>query len=172
MYREEDYQPSPRTAKRAAFLFTELCRKPKFDNGDLSLTGMMCQTLAERLPHEPDGQKLIAFRDGLEQFLLEEDDKGYRHASLDVDYGPSLYIANIADRIGLKVQFPWKTNVWAYRDHVTVRAGYTAETIYHYALDGGKWLVTSLSGSEVEKIKKFVLTGEVPSFTVESESAA
>lgn len=168
--RDSNYNPTARTARKAAELWKNMLRGPKFDNGDTSLSGGMATVLAGMIPVNTTDELLGAFADKLAERIMTPSETSpdyYNSASLHVDYGPDLALSECADAVGLKCQFPWKTNMWVRGDMVSVSYGYGAEAVNYYALDNGKWLVTTLSGSDVEKIKKFVTDGTLPEFTVE-----
>lgn len=149
--REERYTPSPVTARRAADLWRRMVESPIFDNGDRSEQGFFCKAMAESIPTESDEAKLDAFRDRLEAALLDESIRPYDRSGLHVDYHPDEILAQAAE--GTKIRFPCKTNMWVYNDHIGVSAGYGAETVNHYPLSEGRWLITTLSGSTEEMAK-------------------
>jgi len=166
----DEMVPSEHTAARAALLWRKMLASPVFDNGDNSFAGVMSQGLAAMIPTNTNDTLLEQFEAKLREVIVTPDAerKDYYPASyLSVDYGPCEPLENAAKAVGLNVQFPWKTNMNVYRDYLTLRAGYSSETQYHYRLDNGKWLVTTLNGSEVEKIKRYVLDGTLPEFSVE-----
>ena len=165
---QDEYNPSEHTAARAALLWKRMLANPKFDNGDKGFTGIMAAGLAAMIPANTTADLLDAFEVKLREAILTPDERGYFEAGrLSVDYGPDHILDATAKAVGLKVEFPWKTSMSIHRDYLTVRGGYSAETLNHYRLPNGKWLVTSLYGSEIEKIKKFAMDGTVPTFTVE-----
>jgi hypothetical protein len=163
-------RPSDLLVKRAVELWKRMLRSPKFDSGDNGPTGGMASMLASMIPTNTTEELLDAFGEELAKKILapsEHNRDYYPNTGLHVDYGPDKNLSDAAEAAGLKVQFPWKTNMWIGEDYISVRYGYSAEVVYHYPLNDGKWLVTYLSGSEIEKIKKFVADGTLPEFTVE-----
>ncbi len=164
------YKPTERTARKAAELWKNMLRSPKFDNGDTSPMGDMATMLAEMIPVNTSDDLLEAFAEKLAERIMTPSEKYpeyFENATLRVDYDPDLTLSECADEVGLICQFPWKTNMLVRSNVVSVSHGYGAEQVNHYALDNGKWLVTTLSGSDIEKIKKFVTDGTLPEFTVE-----
>lgn len=163
-------RPSDLLVKRAVELWKRMLRSPKFDNGDPSPVGGMASMMAMMIPTNTTEELLDKFGEELEKNILTPSEHSrdyYPNTSLHVDYGPDKAIGDAAEAAGLQCQFPWKTNMWIGDGCVSVSAGYAAANVYHYPLSDGKWLVTSLSGSEIEKIKKFVTDGTLPEFTVE-----
>lgn len=162
--------PTLRTAKKAAELWKSMLRKPTFDNGDKSEAGLFTSMLASLSPSNATDEILNVFGEKLTEKILTKSDKYpeyYPNTTLGSDYGPDLTLDQCANESGLKCQFPFKTVVWVMSDCVQVRNGYGAEAVFHYALDNGKWLVTTLCGSEIEKIKKYVTDGTPLEFKVE-----
>lgn len=162
-----------RILERAAELWVRMLRKPKFDNGDNSSQGGMAVALASMLPHDADEEKLQKFKTILIQKLGEKDKYGsfaWMHG-LHVDYGPDKILADSAKDAELKVQFPWKTNMYIYRDHVGVSAGYGAKHVNHYPMSDGRWLMTDLNGTEISKVIEY-LNGGQPMFDVEIPETA
>jgi len=165
-----EHKPTERTAKRAAELWKRMLAKPKFDNGDNSLTGGMAVAMVSMIETNTSTELLDAFGEKLVEKIMtpcERSPDYYEATRLIVDYGPCPALDEAAKEVGLKVQFPWKTSVNVYSDTVTARYGYSAETINHYALKDGRWLITTLSGSAVEDIKSHVVDGTPLEFTVE-----
>lgn len=168
--RSSDYNPSERTARKAAELWKKMLASPKFDNGDETEKGGLATLLAHLVPVNTTEDLLDKFAEKLVEQIMtpgKSDPDYFPGSNLHVDYGPDLTLSECAEAVGLKCQFPWKTNMWIRRDVVSVSHGYGAEQINYYALENGRWLVTTLSGSEVEKIKKYVTDGTLPDFKVE-----
>lgn len=168
--RDSKYKPTIKTARRAAELWKKMLTNPKFDNGDDSVTGFMTASLASMIPTNTTEELLDAFVEKLVEKIMTPSAHNpdfHDSSNLSVDYGPCQALADSAKAVGLNCQFPWKTSTRVYSDEVHVRHGYGAETIFHYALDNDKWLVTTLSGSEIEKIKRYIVDGDLLEFTVE-----
>ena len=88
---------------------------------------------------------------------------------LDVDYGPCKELANAADKAGIpKSQFSCKSTVSMHDNHVSTSFGYGAENINHYPLSDGSWLLTTLSGSDMDKVKQSALDGNPLGLTIEA----
>lgn len=164
------YNPTLVTARRAAEIWRRMLASPKFDNGDHSPGGGIAKIMAHMIPTNADEGRLQAFGDELVRVILAPSDAHpdyFPNNRQFVDYGPDGILQDCAAKVGLKCEFPWKTQVAAYSDHVAVTAGYAADTVYHYLLPNGKWLVTKLTGADIEKVKKFVVSGEPINFLVE-----
>lgn len=156
-------------ANKAADIWKSLLKSPVYDNGDKSENGILATALAMQLPSNTTDELLDKFKEALVKKLSEKWDEGGMHFWMDVDYGPCGILDEAAEEAGLNVQFPWKTSVSIHLESkaVSVSAGYGAEDIIHYDLENGKWLVTTLHGSEVEKIKDHVVNGTPLEFKVE-----
>jgi hypothetical protein len=157
----KEYVANERIIDKAVEIWKGLLKNPKFDNGDNTPTGGMASIMAKMIPGNADDENLEAFGKYLKESLMEEKYGGY----LSVDYGPCEKLNSAAEKAGLKVQFPWKTNMNIWSDWLYLSYGYGAESVYYYPLPDGKWLVTKLSGSDIEKVKEYVLGGK-PAFTV------
>lgn len=168
--RNHQNAPSLKTAERAAEIWKEMLRAPKFDNGDSSFSGGMASALASMIPTNTTDELLDAFAEDLVKRIMmpsEEYPDYFSNLMLNVDYGPCRALQASADAVGLKAEFPWKTMVHVFNDFVSVTAGYAAETVYHYALADGRWLVTALMGADIEMIKDHVTTGAPLSFRID-----
>jgi hypothetical protein len=179
----EDYSPNERIIDRVVFLWASALRKPKFDNGDNSMAGGMAGVLASMLPNNSDDETLAAFSRELKSRLMvqfteppyRKDQKPYTHwiTDLEVDYGPCNVLAEAANAAGLKTQFPWKTRMTFWIDHLYFSQGYAAGRIYHYPASDDRWVVTSLYGDEcdVAALVQFAESGaEAPFFRLEAAS--
>lgn len=104
---------------------------PKFDNGDRSDAGFMSMGLASLLADKqpkPTEAQLASFQRELAEYIETSLQSG-RMFDLFCDYGPGRDLAEIGLRNGISdALFPWKTCMWVYRGHVSVRHGYGAET--------------------------------------------
>lgn len=168
MRNQEAYLPTQRTAERAAELWKRMLRSPKYDNGDASPAGGLAMMMAHAIPSNVDEEKLTVFGQELAKCLMTRDAHGWCDTHLGVDYGPCKTLADCAKAAGLLVEFPWKTTMHVYADHLSLAYGYGAEHLNHYALSDGRWLITNLYGRDIEKIKSFVMDGTLPEFVVES----
>lgn len=167
---DTSYNPTKKTADRAAELWRSMLSRPKFDNGDSSSNGGIASMMATMIPTNTTAALLDAFAEKLSERILTPSERSpdyFDCANLSVDYGPCMALSECAESVGLDCQFPWKTTMWVHADSVSVRNGYGAETIYHYALSNGKWLITTLQGSAIEDIKKHVVEGTPLEFKVE-----
>jgi len=159
--RNEDREPTEQTARRAVELWKRLLKNPKYDNGAEDQANKMAQLLAMGLNKNNTDEKLKAFGDELFKKIMNKDEPNYSRTSLCVDYGPDKTLDDCAKAAELKMEFPWKTNMYIYKDSVSVRAGYGAESENHYPLGDGRWLVTTLSGSDIDQVIEYV-KGEKP----------
>lgn len=166
----KEYRPSERIVDRAVSIWRRLLENPRYDNGDTSFPGGMCMAMAKMIPNNANADRLDSFCGHLRKWLLSPDDEQrgtfWSKQSLAVDYGPGRGLIEAAAASGLKMEFPWKTSMWINDDHLHVRAGYSAETFYHYPLADGRWLVTTLSGSEISKVIEYIGGGK-PEFHIE-----
>jgi len=160
---------------RAVELWCRKLHNPVFDNGDNSEQGFFGMALATMVIHGdkdkmPDAiAQIEKFRESLAATLKHNrDNDEYFPRWLDVDYGPCKLLGDAADEAGIPCsQFSCKSVVSMSDDHVSTSFGYGAESIHHYLLSDGSWLITSLSGSEIDKIKKSVLNGNPMDLSVE-----
>lgn len=174
MYKE--YQPNETIVDHAVELWVSLLRKPVYDNGDRSFTGIMTTALIEQMPKNNDEETLARFGQELRKILLEplewessprQDGATQKYSTLfndlDVDYHPNIPLAEAAKRAGLKMEFPIKTQMRLRENYLTFAVGYGAPTEYHYPLADGTWLVTRLSGDDMPKIIALVEAGAINS---------
>lgn len=154
------------------------CRKlfaPKFDNGDDSEAGFIGGMLATINLHKTKdaetnlSDKVEVFRTSLTKALIElRGSEEYFYPWLNVDYYPCELLSNAAKEAEIPERlFSCKSSVKISDDYVTESFGYGAETFFHYQLSDGKWLITSLSGSDIDKIKNQIMNGNDLGLTVE-----
>lgn len=88
--------------------------------GDIA--GMMAHLLASKAPVTSDqGER---FADALAR-RIDKALTGNGRVSLDVDYGPCLALAEVAEEAGVSAsRFPWKTHMTVLPDRVTASLGY------------------------------------------------
>lgn len=99
--------------------------EPRDEREPSELAGMMASIVASRNPVQ-DGQG-EAFVAALSLVIDERLATNGWGLSLGVDYGPALELAEAARAAGIHTgRFPWKTNMWIKRDHVTAALGYGA----------------------------------------------
>lgn len=164
----DEYKPNDRIVDRAVALWRKMLACPKYDNGDPSAVGFITSTMAAMLPSNVSEERLDAFCGHLRTWLTTPGPRGdfYPKQSLHVDYHPDEGLRMSAALAALTMEFPWKTSMWLYGDHLHVRAGYSSPTIYHYPLSDDRWLVTDLHGREIAKVIEYIDGGQ-PTFTVE-----
>jgi hypothetical protein len=73
-----------------------------------------------------------------------------------------------AEIAGLKMMFPIKTDMRLDEDYVSFSIGYGAQTINHYPLKDGRFLATTLRGSDISKIIDHYNTGNPLSLDVDT----
>ena len=178
------YVPNERVVDRAVELWKRtLLQAPTFDNGAHDLPNMFASVLATGLANKSKAtpEQLEAFGEKLKYFLMNElsleEIKGepepencYKslHNSVGVDYHPDTVLSAAANAAGISTNlFPWKTNMSINVDYVAFGVGYCAPWDYHYPLKNGRWLITRLSGEDINKVIDYV-EGETPAFTVEA----
>lgn len=167
MYKK--YIPNEKIVDRAVEIWKRLLRNPKYDNlgptcRDLPMKdlmpNLMASALTAKLSNNATPEILDKFGKALKQRLSREDEKyGSYIASLHVDYDPDRTLREAADEADLKMQFPWKTNMSIHEDCVAVGVGYAAPFVYHYPLLSNRWLMTTLYGSDIDKVIKLVEEG-------------
>jgi len=152
--------------ERAVYLWKQLLSDPKYDNGDSSLRGAVASSMAKSLPSNASAEKIDEFGEALKSILMDEQTPEHERRFLDVDYHPCTALANAAKAVGLKLEFPWKTTIRCQVDYLICSAGYGGEWLYHYPISDGRWLVTTLSGSEITKVVEYVNGGR-PDFRID-----
>ena len=161
------YKPNEKIIDRAVEIWKRALLDTKYDNGDDSFQGGFASVLASMLPNNANEENLNKFGEYLKESLMNPiDNKDWYYTSIGVDYGPDQILAESAEKAGLKVQFPWKTNMHLYETHVSFSHGYNGEHINHYPLSNDKWLITSLKGSDINKVIEYVEGGK-PIFKIE-----
>lgn len=91
----------------------------------------------------------------------------YFDGHLDVDYHPSRRLAEAAEKAGVPTSaFSIKSSVYVGENFVETRFGYGADLVNHYPLPDGRWLLTTLRGSDMRKVVEYVMGGQ-PSFEIE-----
>ena len=157
-------KPTKETAKYAANIVKEWLENTHLmDNGEKDLERKMFMDIMSMKIQEnnPVSKETIeAFVKDLEQEILKEEDGYHPLSSIYIDYGPYGEIAELADKHGIHhSHFPIKTSMYIDHDCVSVSTGYGSPHIFHYLLDNGKWLITTLQGKDIYKIKDHVVNG-------------
>lgn len=170
-----EYVPNELIVDRAVELWKRMLKNPRFDNGDNSFVGGMCAALAMTMPSNVDEEKLKVFGDALKKSLMTNTVGGgsyeYFTSDLSVDYDPCRVLLDAAKEAGLTAKFPWKTSMFLTDEYLSVSCGYGAELVSHYPLSDGRWLMTTLRGSDISKVIDVINGGE-PGFVVESREGA
>jgi hypothetical protein len=171
-------EPNPRIVDRAVELWKRMLANPEYKaTGDESgledqLTMARAASMAKMVPSNAAPERLEAFGVALKQRLLTASPEyGTYPDTLHVDYGPDAVLGDAAKEVDLKLEWPWKTRMHLYDDRVGLAAGYAAGTVYHYPLSNGRWLMTTLQGSDITKIIEYVDGGQ-PTFDIEATEAA
>jgi hypothetical protein len=165
-----EYVPNPIIVKRTVELWKEMLRKPKYDNlggTEIHVPSLLSSMLAEQAFKNNTEDVLNKFGEELEKLLLSPvtilgwDKKPWTRMinSLSVDYAPDQILQLAAERAGLKMQFPWKTDAYLYENQVVVSYGYAAPALHHYPLKDGRWFVSDISGVDVKKIITLIENG-------------
>jgi len=159
------YKPNGRIVDRAVELWMGFLSDPQYENGDRGQASVMAGQMAQMTPKNNTPDKLRRFADELRVLLMnpgaENGLSEYDAMILHSDYGPSVALEMAALRSGLKMLFPWKTSLCIYEDHLSVRAGYGADHVFHYPLKDGRWLVARLEGEDVAKVVALVEAGVI-----------
>ena len=164
--------PTKETAKYAANIVKEWLENTHLmDNGEQDLERKMFMDVMSMKIQEanPTSKETIeAFTKDLEQEILREENGYYPLSSIRIDYGPYGELMELADKHGIHhSHFPIKTTMFIDHDYVSASTGYGSPYVYHYLLDNGKWLITTLSGKDIEKIKDHVVNGTELEWAVE-----
>lgn len=160
-------------AHKAAELWMKLIYPPEYDNGDKTATGGLTSIMAAMMPNNASDDNIKLFGENVVKLLLEKwpDRKEDGWYSLDSDYDPCELLSTAANEADLKIKFPWKINldIIPRYNYVSVSAGYGAPYVYHYPLENGKCLVTTIRGEEedMNKIKDYIINGTPLEFKVE-----
>jgi hypothetical protein len=168
-------KPNDRMIKRGVDIWCKKLFTPVFDNGDNSEAGGMAHVLAtmnilnDKAKIDDMPEKVEIFREALTDILIKErDENEYFRGWLSVDYGPCTQLHDAAEIAGIPdSQFSIKSDVSIRCDCVSTSFGYAADHIYHYPLEDGKWLLTSLSGSDIDKIIASASKGNPLDFIIE-----
>lgn len=160
--------------ERAAHIWAESLRQPKFDNGDpLSLAGAMAHQLAGAATDEQitlfktklfERLKFLRDHEGEETGELSKHGHNKYHLPYHVgcDYGPDAVLAWAAHEAGVDAKLlSWKSDVYINEDHVSASFGYGAPHVYHFPAEG-RWLVCKLHGEDMPIIIDQALKGLGP----------
>lgn len=162
--------------KRAAELWGRKLYTPVFDNGDDSLQGALTAGLASmNIDADKEGinnmpKRIEVFKKVLFDNLVnaQNDDNQYLDRFLSVDYGPCKSLADAADTAGIPYsQFSVKSTVYINAGYVSTSFGYGAEDVNHYPIPDGRWLMTTLRGSDMDKVIKHVINDNSMGFDIE-----
>lgn len=123
-------------------------------------------TLPNGGPSNATPEVLEAFGQSLRKMLLTPDPRlqTYRHL-VAVDPQPDEILRLAAEEAGLQVQFPENTTMF-FRENSLGCTSKRSEIVWHYPLPNGKWLVTTLQGSDIDKVIEYA-AGGAPKFKVD-----
>jgi hypothetical protein len=167
----KEYIPNHIIIDKAVDLWVQMLSKPKYDNignsEPMTMQYLQTMTLASMLPKNNTPEVLEKFREALRDNLLNPfttrymergQEKSYSRliSYIAVDYDPDPVLRDAAEKSGLKMEFPWKTSMHLTEHCVSLSYGYGAEHLYHYPLSDGRWFVTTLYGSDIEKVIKLI----------------
>lgn len=186
----EEYKPNPIIVAKACDLWCQMLTNPKFDalgancprcddpHGSMAIAQMMAAVNATCESVSPE--TLTKFRESLTRLLMSKtvtnyktyevipSEDGYYGTSLHVDYHPDAILAQAGKDADVpETRWPWKTSMYLSGGFLSLSYGYGAEHVYYYPFDG-KWLVTTLHGSDISKVFEYVRGGK-PEFVVVSE---
>lgn len=181
MYRRE-YQPNPVIVDRAVKLWVNALRKPEYKmhaDGDRSAeaarsAAMLNWATEKQNENNQDEEVLKKFAVALKDILMNKQassrNPDYIHYVdyLAVDYHPCEELEKAAEVAGLKMMFPIKTTMQLDEDYVSFSMGYGVQTSNHYPLKDGRFLVTTLRGSDISKIIDHYNTGNPLSLDVDT----
>jgi len=156
--------PTKETAKYAANIVKEWLEDIHLmDNGEQDLEkkifiDVMSMKIQEANPVSKE--TIEAFIEDLEQEILKEKDGYHPLSSIRIDYGPPRELMELAEKHGIHYShFPIKTTLFIDSDYISISKGYGSPYVYHYLLSSGKWLITTLYGEYIDKIKDHVVNG-------------
>lgn len=161
-----------RLIDRAVTIWQRLLSNPRYQavcdkSGDEDKRTMgIASKLAYLTPSNATPELLDKFGEALRRRLIEECKK-HEYVCLSVDYGPDKILQEAKDEVGLEMEFPWKTVMHLLNGHLDVSEGYGTEYLHHYPLIDGRWLLTTLHGSDIAKVVALVEQGITDVFTVE-----
>lgn len=177
-----EYKPNEKIVDRAVELWKRALGAPVYRNTAPGSPGNtpandMASLMVAVLPKNNTPEILGAFGSALKKLLMEK--QPYRHnpesadyiRSLGVDYDPDEILDRAAKEAGLKMKFPWKTNMYIYGDRLMFSTGYAGARMHHYPLPDGRWLVADLSGDDMDKIIALAASGVETGLTIEGVAA-
>ena len=148
-----------------------MCRRklnPRLETGDESCHAFLSMGLASiNIDNDQEKvkddlkERVEIFRKSLTDTLINKrDNETYFHCYLCVDYDPCKELRDAAADAGIPESlFSVKSNVTTYVGYVISRFGYSSKSEFHYKLPNDDWLVTTLSGSDMDKIINHVANG-------------
>jgi hypothetical protein len=167
----KDYVPNPVIVEKAVELWVQMLINPKYDHiGDsepMKFEYFATMIMADMLPKNSTPEIMEKFKVALRGNLLSPFETKYMQNGkevsyskmvtyLSVDYDPDLILRDAAEKAGLKTKFPWKTSMRLTDSYVTVSYGYGAEYVFFYPLSDNRWFVTTLYGSDMDKVIKLI----------------
>ncbi len=181
MSRYTPYKPTERIVGRAVALWMTMLSSPKYDNlgenspesPDSIASNKFSSFLAGALPKNNTSEVIQRFGVELHKILMAPftweyeqngEKKSITHQTvsyLGVDYAPDAALRVAAERAGLKMEFPWKTNMHLGNEYVSLGYGYGSPTVFHYPLSGDRWLATTLYGEDIKHIIALVESGDL-----------
>lgn len=183
-----EYKPNEIIIDKACELWVAMLSNPKFDalgtrhdgddpNGSMAMAQALGKANAESRRAKPEALQAFAvslktylmspvqWDKGKKQFVIS--DEGHYETSLNVDYDPDWILAQSANEAGISTEiFPWKTNMYIRPNSFGLSYGYGAENLNYYPTAKG-WLITTLSGSYIDKMIEYIEGGK-PVFRVEN----
>ena len=171
---------SDRLIERAAELWCRALKSPRFNNGDDSSQGVFTTALASlniEAAQQKSGDidsKIEVFRGELSKILLgkkaeQSQRRGYFWADLSCDYAPEDELAEAAAAAGVDTKlFSVKSSVYINDGYVTSKFGYGAVEFNHYPLEDGRWLITTLKGSDMDKVIASIANGNPLGLLIDS----
>jgi hypothetical protein len=162
--------------ERAVELWCRELKKPKFDNGDDSPDGLIASALFSivRKKHTSNinnmDERIELFRTILTSKLFELRSKNEYFQRLSVDYGPETLLRDASEKAGIPVsQFSMKSSIYIEHKRICSRFGYSGDTLNHYPLSNERWLVTTLMGTDIDKVIDSVDNGNPLGLSIEGE---
>ena len=151
--------------EKAVNLWSDTLLTPKFDHGETSIGGEVAAMLGalnikKTLDRENEDElkaKIESFKSALIKLINEKLEQSFgSYISMSTDYSPNELLSIAADEAGISHSlFSVKSSVSIMEGMVTSSFGYGATATHHYPMPDGRWLITSLRGSD-EDISKLI----------------
>lgn len=170
---------SKQVIDRAVDIWCRNLHNPFFDNGDDTEHGAMGTALAtlniesDKAKIDNMGDRIEVFRKSLTNEIIrrQEDMDEHLPCWIDTDYHPCQMLADAANEADIPTsQFSAKSTVQMNDGYVSTSFGYGAAYENHYPLPDGSWLITTLAGSDIDKVISSAIDGNPLGLTIEPKA--